>query len=363
MKRRDMLRKTAAGAAILGFGSTAAHAGKDDRSGTMTLAQASNYDVKKEGAKNPVSTDPITLKGPMEYRPLGKSGVSVSRLGFGSHLTKENMKDPRGRDRQIQEGFENGITLYDVYDHGGFKQFAPMSKSLAGKRKDVVISLVSVENDSRKEVEGALRTFNTDYIDCYRVVYRDGNGDYERGDDVLSLMLKMKEEGKIRAVGVVCHRELGLIDAVKNFPIDYIMMPINFYHNKAWFKDEPDSYSTVMPICREKNIGVLCIKPLGGDPLVAYAQRSGFLSEDYRGPSYPKAAYRYLWQNKDIASVLPSLNSIGQVWEALESLWEPEFTKEDESVLKKLTKKADKTNGAYLPDHYKWMTEWRVKTA
>lgn len=358
MKRRDMLRKSAAGAAVLGFGTKAA----DARNNDVKLAQNSGYDVKKEGTKNPVPPEPAAAAGNMQYRELGKTGIKISRLGFGSHLSKDNMKDVRGRDRQIQEGYENGITLFDIYDHGGFNQFAPMSKSLAGKRRNVVISLVSVQNDSRKEVEETLKTFNTDYIDLYRIVYRDGNGDYERGDDVLSLMLKMKEEGKIRAVGVVCHRESGLVDAAKNFPIDYIMMPVNFHHNKAWFKDEPDKYSEIMPLCRQKKIGVLAIKPMGGDPMVAYAQEAGFLTSDYRGPSYPKAAFRYLWQNDDISSVLPSINTIGQLWEGLDSLWNPLFTKEDESVLKKLSKKADKTQGAYLPDHYKWMEEWRIST-
>ena len=95
--------------------------------------------------------------------------------------------------------------------------------------------------------------------------------------------------------------------------------------------------------------------------MVAYAQHLGYFSPDYRGASYPKAAYRFLWQNRDVASVLPSLNTIGEVWDALDSLWRPEFTKEDKSVLKKLSRKADNTFGAYLPPHYKWMEEWRVR--
>lgn len=340
MKRRDMLKKTVAGAAAVGIAAPAVHAAKTD--------------------VIPRTPEPMT--GEMEYRTLGKSGIRVSRLGFGSHLSVENRKDPRGRDRQIQEGFENGINLYDIYDHGGYKQFEPMSKSLADKRNSVLISLVSVEEDSRKEVEGALRTFNTDHIDLYRIVYRDREGAYEKGDEALELLLRMKEEGKIRAVGVVCHREYGLTYAAEHFPIDYIMMPINFHHNKAWFDDEPDKYSDVMPICRSKGIGVLGIKPMGGDPMAAYAQHIGLLAPDYRGPSYPKAAYRYLWQNPDITSVLPSINSNGELWDAFDSFWRPDFRKEDRDVLKKLSKRADKTFGAYLPEHYKWMEEWRIRT-
>ncbi|MBT4485832.1 MAG: hypothetical protein HOC71_19355, partial [Candidatus Latescibacteria bacterium] len=295
--------------------------------------------------------------------PLGKSGITVSRLGFGSHLSKENLKDEKRRDRQIQEGIENGVTLFDIYDHGTYHQFKPMSKSLAGKRHQVEISLVAVEEDVRAEVEGALRTFNTDYIDLYRIVYRDSESDYLKGDDDLNLLLKMKEEGKIRAVGVVAHIESGILYAAEHFPIDYIMMPINFHHNKAWWKDKPDTYSKVIPLCREKGIGVLAIKPMGGDPMVAYAQYLGYLDPEYRGISYPKAAFRYLWQNEDISSVLPSLNTNGEVWDALDSIWRPEFMKDDGKILKKLSRMADKTLGAYLPPKYKWMENWRIREA
>jgi len=342
MKRRDMMKKTALGVASIGIGAPAAHA------------------VKKED----IPPKPLPENREMEYRTLGKTGIKVSRLGFGSHLSKENLKDGKRRDRQIQEGFENGINLFDVYDHGSYHQFKPMSKSLAGKRDKVVISLVAVEDDIRNEVEGALRKFRTDNIDLYRVVYRDNEDvQYNRGEKELEMLFDLKGEGKIRAVGVVSHHEVGILHALEHYPIDYIMIPMNFHHNMAWFRDKPDTYSKILPICREKGVGILTIKPMGGDPLVAYAQHIGLLSPDHKGPSYPKAAMRHLWRNDDIASVIPSMNTVGELWDSLESFWQPEMSKDEMKVLKNLTKKADKTLGAYLPEHYRWMEEWRVRQA
>ena len=338
MKRRDMIRAAALGAATLGLSAVAADA--------------------KE--KTVIPSLPKPLPREMMYRTLGKTGITVSLLGFGSHLSEENLKDPKGRDRQIQEAFENGVTLFDIYDHNVFHQFAPMARSLEGKRQKAVISLVAVQPDVRAEIEGALRTFRTDFIDLYRIVYRDADP-YTKGDGDLDILFKMKEEGKIRAVGVVAHDEAGLLYAVENKPVDYLMMPINFHHNKGWFEDKPDTYSRVIPLCREKGIGILGIKPMGGDPLVAFAQYIGLLSPGYRGPSYPKAALRFLWQNRDIASSLPSINTVGELYDALDTVWRPEFTKEDDEVLKKLSKTADKTLGAYLPPKYKWMENWRVR--
>jgi predicted aldo/keto reductase-like oxidoreductase len=339
MKRRDMICKTALGAAAaLGVGGCS-------RAATEKVV---------------IPRKPIAEPREMTYRTLGKTGIRVSLLGFGSHLSDENLKDPQGRDRQIREGFENGINLFDIYDHSVFHQFKPMAASLAGKRQNAVISLVAVEPDVRTEIEGALRIFNTDYIDLYRIVYRDPDP-HTKGDGDLDILFKMKEEGKIRAVGIVAHDEAGLLYAVQNKPIDYIMMPINFHHNKGWFDDPKDTYSQVIPLCREKGIGILGIKPMGGDPMVAFAQHIGLLSSGYRGPSYPKAALRYLWQNRDAASCLPSINSVGELYEDLDTIWRPQFTEEDRGVLNRLSRSADRTLGAYLPPKYKWMENWRIR--
>lgn len=342
MKRREMIRKSALGIAAVGAGAASA------------------------GSKKPpvmIPRKPKPIKREMEYRVLGKTGMKVSRLGFGSHLSPENLKDEKRRDRQIQEGIANGINLFDIYDHSNYKQFKPMARSISGKRQKVYLSFVAVEMDVRAEVEGALRTLNTDYIDLYRIVYRDIDKNFNRGDDELNVLLKMRDEGKIRSVGVVAHIESGVLYAVKHTPIDYIMIPMNFHHNKAWGSDEPDTYSEVIPLCREKNIGILTIKPMGGDPMVSFAQYLGLLSQEYRGASYPMAAYRYMWQNEDVASVLPSLNTVGELWDTLSSLWQPEFTKEEKDLLKKLSREADKTKGVYLPSHYKWMETWRIRPA
>ncbi len=340
MKRRDMMKRAALGAAAIGAAGCA-------------------HSVRE---KTVIPRKPVVEPREMVYRPLGKSGITVSLLGFGSHLNDTNLKDPRGRDRQIQEAIENGINLFDIYDHGVFHQFAPMAESLAGKRDKVVISLVAVQPDVRAEIEGALRTFRTDVIDLYRIVYRDADA-HTKGDDDLDILFRMQEEGKIRAVGVVAHDEAGLLYAVENKPIDYIMMPINFHHNKGWFDDPRDTYSKVLPLCREKGLGILGIKPMGGDPMVAFAQHTGLLSPEYRGPSYPQAALRYLWRNPDVASCLPSINSVGELYEDLDTIWRPDFTETDREVLARLSRTADKTLGAYLPPKYKWMENWRVREA
>ena len=109
-------------------------------------------------------------KGEMPKRTLGKTGIEVSVLGFGSHLKKELIADPELRDRIIKLGFEGGINIFDVYEEG-FHQFQPMGKSLKGVRKDAVVSLCfELSTDKmQSELDFALKSFDTDYIDLYRL--------------------------------------------------------------------------------------------------------------------------------------------------------------------------------------------------
>ena len=130
-------------------------------------------------------------KGTVPTVALGKTGIKVSRLGFGSHLNGKLIAKPKYRDRMIKIGFEGGINTFDVYDHGGYNQFAPMGNSLRDFRKDAVISLCAVKKNGelQGEIDGALKTFYTDYIDLYRL--------YAVNDDRIDIMIKNKKAGKI----------------------------------------------------------------------------------------------------------------------------------------------------------------------
>ena len=107
-----------------------------------------------------VDSEAAVQAGDMKYRMLGKTGISVSAIGFGSHVNAQNRNNPATRMAQIHKGLEQGINLFDIYDHS-YHQFDLMSEVLGPVRQDVVISLVSVGPASQvmQEIEVALNTF------------------------------------------------------------------------------------------------------------------------------------------------------------------------------------------------------------
>lgn len=173
----------------------------------------------------------------MKYRPLGKSGIEASVVGFGAWAiggwmwggTKKN--DPEGA---IHAAIDHGINLIDtapMYGYGHSEEL--VGAALKGIRDKVVLATKcgmvwykkegdkffdasetgEAENDAEKkyevyinlrpamiryEIEQSLRRLKTDRIDLYQTHWQDST---TKTEDVMAELLSLKQEGKIRAIG------------------------------------------------------------------------------------------------------------------------------------------------------------------
>lgn len=295
-------------------------------------------------------------KGSIERRTLGKTGIQVSVLGFGSHLNKECLADPKLRDRMIKAAYAGGISLFDVYDHSGYKQFEPMGKSLEGFRKNVIVSLCVVEPDAKvqAEIDGALVKFRTDYIDCYRL--------YTVTPERIAIVEKNKKAGKIRAIGVVSHHAEEMMKYLDRFGdvLDYVMVPFNFHHNNGYFADpknyRDNDYSALIPLCEKMGLGVMGIKPMGSDHMIELAKKEGMLTAN--GVNIAQAMLRHVFQIREIDVAMPAMNIMAELRNNLEAAYHPALSAQEREALEKLSDIAARTKSAYLPNHYKWLEDW-----
>ncbi len=301
-------------------------------------------------------------KGEVKKRILGKTGIEVSMLGFGSHINKEINKRPDLRDRMIKLGFEGGINTFDVYDHGGNKQFEPMGISLRGIRKEVVISLIlatRLNDEMQEEIDGALKSFHTDYIDLYRL--------YDVTDERIRIMEENRRAGKIRAIGVVSHNAHQLMHYIDRYKdtLDYIMLIYNFHHNMGFPNNKmgypPNDYTSLIPNCKSLGLGIIGIKPMGSDDMIALAREKGFFKNS--GINVAKAMLHYVCKSSEIHCTIPAMNSIKEVMTNLESAYTPKLSLYESKLLADLSAAADKLKGAYLRPHYRWLENWAAHTA
>jgi predicted aldo/keto reductase-like oxidoreductase len=298
-------------------------------------------------------------QGAIPRRMLGKTGIEVSMLGFGSHLSKECQANPKLRDRMIKDAFEGGVNFFDVYDHSGFKQFEPMGKSLKGFRKNAVISVCLVFTDDKvqEEIDGALVKFQTDYIDCYRT--------YTVNDKRIAIMDKNKKAGKIRSIGIVTHdvKEMDKYLDQYGDTIDYVMLPFNFHHNNGYFIDKKgytdNDYTAFIPRCEKMRLGILGIKPMGSDHMITLAKKQDMLKKG--DVQIAQAMLRYVYRIPEVDCAIPAMNTMEEMKINLQSAYKPTLSAEETKLLNKLSGIAAETKSAYLPPHYRWLENWAKK--
>ena len=307
------------------------------------------------------------VKSDLPKKVLGKTGFELTAIGLGSHVNPDNERDSAGRIKQLQAAVDMGINVFDVYEHT-YKQFDNVSKALQPVRKNVYISLSWLlvppftidennitEKNAREVVEHALRRFKTDYIDLYRFTNR-----YESkksNETVFETMVKLKEEGKIRALGLAAHYEKDFFEPIKNYNLDYVLVPFNPVMNEL-------KYKKLWPLLKRNNIGIISIKPFASGSLFRLKKSSPQLKRlRYdKGSSFAQNILKYIINLKEITSTIPAMNSVDEMKENLGILDDMSFNRSHHQMLEELRYAAKRLGPSYLPPHYRWLHhEWMKK--
>ena len=218
----------------------------------------------------------------MEYRPLGRTGVSVSQLCLGAMMFGAfGNSDHDDAIRIIHKALDAGINFIDtadVYSAGESEEI--VGKALAGRRDEIVLATKAhmpmdkdpnARGNSRRwiirEVENSLRRLSTDPLDLYQVHRYDPDTDL---DVTLGALSDLIRAGKVRYAG---H---------STWPVSAIVEAQWTARDRGLerFTTEQPPYSMlirtveldVLPTCARYGMGVLSYAPLSG----------GWLSGRYR---------------------------------------------------------------------------------
>ena len=204
-------------------------------------------------------------RGGMVYRRLGRTGVFVSLLGYGSHTDYRyrlrapwgsvlNEEGQRRRDRQISRAIDLGVSMIDVYQDCG--QWEPMAQLARGRRDRLVLSLKKeFPGPTADVIDNGCRLFG--YMDLFRFVIYDTKELTQRTIERWDVVRKAKEAGKIRAIGIATHDPDIMVRAIRELEgLDFIFFPYNFIHDRV-------AYSEFLPLAVKHEIGLLAMKPLG----------------------------------------------------------------------------------------------------
>ena len=235
----------------------------------------------------------------MQMRPLGRTGLSIAPVVFGGNVfgwTADEKTSLAMLDAFFDAGY-NAIDTADVYSswvdgHEGGESETIIGKWLKGghvpREKAVIVTKVGFDSQGRKTglsakwiaeaAEASLNRLGTDYIDLYLAHKPDDEVPIE---ETLEAFARLKQEGKIRAIGCSNYDAAQLqasFDAAAKAGLprfDVVQPEYNLYTRDKF-------EGPLRDLCMKQKIGVISY----------YALAAGFLSGKYREAKDTEGAAR-----------------------------------------------------------------------
>ncbi|MBE6031136.1 MAG: 4Fe-4S dicluster domain-containing protein [Clostridiales bacterium] len=192
----------------------------------------------------------------MKYVTLGSTGITVNKNGFGALPIQRISFEEAAK--LLRRAYDGGIRYFDTarfYTDSEEK----IGYALSDVRSEIYIASKSMTTDVevfKKEFEITLKNLKTDYIDVHQFHNPpfvpkpgDGTGLYEA-------MMELKEQGRVRHIGITNHRIALALEAAESGLYETIQFPFSYLANEEEKK--------LVALCKEKNIGFICMKGLAG---------------------------------------------------------------------------------------------------
>ena len=225
----------------------------------------------------------------MEYITLGRTGLKISRLGFGGipiqRIDAEKSCELLNAVRAAGINFIDTARGYTVSEE-------LIGAAIEGHRSEFVLATKSMARDKAamaRDIEISLKNLRTEYIDLYQI----HNCPPEQlsqvcGEDgALAALLEAKAAGKIGHIGITAHSLETFHRALEMDWVETIMFPYNIVENQG---------EELMAAAAKKGIGFIDMKPMAGGAI-----------ED------PVLALRYICKNPHVSVVIPGMYSVEEV--------------------------------------------------
>ena len=251
------------------------------------------------------------------YAPLGRTGLEVSDISFGSSRSS----DPR----LVRHAAERGVTYFDTAEsYRGGRAEEAIGEALRGQRDRFVIASKhkAWSGETRQSMmaalEGSLRRLRTDYLDIYfnhavNDVRRLQNPEWREFTD------RAIRDGKVRFRGVSGHGS-ALVEcldyALDHDLADVVLAAYNFAEDASFFEKMRARFHFVAPQtgltrvlerARAKGVGVVVMKTLMG------ARLNDMRPYETGGVTFAQAAFRWVLSSPHVDGLVISMTDTASI--------------------------------------------------
>ena len=229
-------------------------------------------------------------------RTLGRTGIQVTVIGIGTFRTTEPPV--------IRKAIESGVNFLDTARsyHGGNNE-AYVGEALRGLRDKVCVATkITIESKEKmaQAIDTSLSKLETDYVDIMLLHHLSSRGEV-MNEDARDVLVKARQAGKVKHLGVSTHQEeVEVLDAMIDDPdklFDVAMVVYNFKSGEA--------VAQAIERAAKAGIGIVAMK----------TQAGGYETKELGDISPHQAALKWVLQNPNIATTVPSMVDLAQIAE------------------------------------------------
>lgn len=217
----------------------------------------------------------------MRYRSIGKTGISISEIGLGcwalggpnwekgtiasgwSSIQKTEVHDA------VSYALDNGVNHFDNADcYGNGKAERLLGEALGERTKDVFVSSkvgwfpgcaehAYESTHIRHQCEQSLRNLKRDTIDIYYFHHCNFGRDDEYLPEAMETFIRLKDEGKIRAIGVSSYTQKDLKRVIPVIKPDVVQVWANLMDYHFIAKNSP-----LQQLCEQFDVSIIPFQAL-----------------------------------------------------------------------------------------------------
>ncbi len=301
----------------------------------------------------------------MGYRRLGKTGIMISEMSLGGH----GGHTEQDRRPVLEKAAELGI---NYIDNNIADECALYGRSLKGLRDRFHIGFASwpekltPEYESEvsvdyflRNIDARLENYATDMLDMWRPVgatWGPGQTKHETMLEVNPRVLDMavaafekaRQQGKVRFLGISAHNPKVFTRVLNDYPqFSVILFPYMFL-------TEPSKGDSLLSLARQKDVGVIAIKPFAAG--VAFAGKKMPVEGELDTRAH--VLVREMLRETRVSAIIPGALHPGQLEENVKGSYERDtpLTDADRRALREFAANYH----AALPPHYQWLRHWET---
>lgn len=227
----------------------------------------------------------------MKYVTLGKTGLRVSRIGFGGIPIQRATAETAVK--LVDALLDAGVNYIDTA-RGYTVSEAFLGAALEGRRARFVLATKSMARTCAAmaaDIETSRTELRTDYIDLYQI-HNATVQDLDTicaEDGALKALLAARDAGKIGHIGVTVHTKEAFEKALTFDWVETLMFPYNIVETQG---------EAAIAACKARNIGFICMKPLAGGAI-----------DD------AKLALKFVLQNDAVSVAIPGMYTTDEIAE------------------------------------------------